>query len=290
MASTTRSDDAWFALAASARGSSHEIAGTPNQDAVATSSDSVRAGTPIAIAVADGHGDRRHFRSDRGAQFATTSACFTASALATDLEACVDARAASELLRTAFVPHVLTRWEALVRADNVSFPFDSTEQELIHPGDAYTIPYGTTLLLAMVTRRWLGMAQIGDGDIVLIDQRGRATLPLPPDPSADGLRTTSLCSPGASCLARCAIIDLSSHPVSVVLAATDGFGNAQSEDRWYGGVGRDIADLLVEHGVPWLNEHLAIWAARCASSEGSGDDTSLAMLVRRLHANGPLTV
>ena len=83
---------------------------------------------------------------------------------------------------------------------------------------------------------------------------------------------------------RTAVRDLDTEPVLAVLMATDGYGNAQSADPWHPGVGADLARLLRHEGPEWVAEHLPAWAERCASSEGSGDDTTIAVIVNRSEA------
>ena len=61
-----RGTAAWTVLASSARGAAHGATGLPNQDACAW----VVAGdaAAVVVAVADGHGHPRHFRAGRGAR------------------------------------------------------------------------------------------------------------------------------------------------------------------------------------------------------------------------------
>ncbi len=102
----------------------------------------------------------------------------------------------------------------------------------------------------------------------------------PGDPLLDGRVTTSLCSSNALHLFRSVVIDLEQTDVDIVLLASDGFGNAQTDDDWQPAVGRDLARLLGEYGPQWVGDHMWDWADRCASSDGSGDDTSLVLMLR----------
>src|ERR1700677_169319 len=65
-------DAVWQATAARARGASHERSGSPNQDSGRTVL--IGSGGGAVIAVADGHGDSLHARSDRGSRFAIEAA------------------------------------------------------------------------------------------------------------------------------------------------------------------------------------------------------------------------
>jgi hypothetical protein len=76
MATDTTTDEVatWQVITGSARGAAHRASGLPNQDAVA--SHDVTGG--VVVAIADGHGHIRHFRSADGAALdgrRTTSLC-----------------------------------------------------------------------------------------------------------------------------------------------------------------------------------------------------------------------
>ena len=63
----------WTALSASVRGNHHEQRGLKNQDAVRLKNPGA-ASDALLLAVADGHGSARSFRSDRGSVLATECA------------------------------------------------------------------------------------------------------------------------------------------------------------------------------------------------------------------------
>jgi len=266
----------WVTLTASERGAAHQTSGLPNQDAV-----QARPAGPHAVvaAVADGHGHRRHFRSATGAALAVTVACQAAAELAARLDAFEAAeQLESEALGT-LVPTITGRWRAAVAGDLAAQPFTDQEQAIRARGDDPLIAYGSTLLLAVAGRRWLVLVQIGDGDIVAIQPGGRALLPVPSDPSLDGLQTTSLCAPRAEEDFRVAVVGLSSTALLGVLLATDGYGNAQAADPWADAVSTDLAGLIGGQPPEWLAAQLPMWASRCASADGSADDTTIALLI-----------
>lgn len=273
----------WRVVAATARGASHEAAGTSNQDAVhSVGLECLGAGAVVA-AVSDGHGDRRHFRSDRGARFAVETACRCSADLAGRLECLDDAAELEGLLVATLVPTILEQWRSAVNADVQRAPFTHAEEaRRAARNDAPVMAYGTTLLMAIGGRDWVLLAQIGDGDVIAMRPDGDVTVPIPCDPSLDGLRTTSLCQPSALDAFRVAVIDRSLTELAGVLLATDGFGNAQAADRWEGAVGADLVDMIRTRGVEWIAAQLPEWLARCASSQGSADDATVALLVEQV--------
>jgi Protein phosphatase 2C len=280
----------WLVLTASERGASHVASKSPNQDAVATE----RAGAHgVVAAVADGHGHSRHLRSARGSKCAVRIGCQVAQELADRLESANAPLAQQDAPGTAgpraeeiakqteefLVPAIVSRWREAVLADVKADPFTAAEQALRHPGDDSTIAYGSTLLLAMMLHGWLILAQIGDGDVVGVRPDGSAVEPVPADPQLDGLVTTSLCGADPRADFRVAALDTAQNPLLAVLLATDGYGNAQMVEGWPSAFSEDLAWMLKDREVNWLASQLPSWAARCASSDGSADDTTVALLV-----------
>jgi hypothetical protein len=102
---------------------------------------------------------------------------------------------------------------------------------------------------------------------------------VPRDPSLDGQQTTSLCGPRAEDEFRVAVVDTSTTPLLGVMLVTDGYGNAQVADPWTDAVSADLAQLINDRPPEWLAGQLPLWASRCASADGSADDTTIALLI-----------
>ena len=289
----------WLVLTASERGAAHVAVKTPNQDSVAVER---AGGTGVVTAVADGHGHSRHLRSAKGSRLAVSIGCRVGQEFADKLVADgVDAPAITSAetearadliadLATGFlVPTVVARWREAVLADVEADPFTDAEQDKRRRGDDPTIAYGSTLLLCVAIADWMVVAQVGDGDVVGVRVDGTATLPVPVDPQLDGLVTTSLCGANATSDFRVAIINTTRTPLLAALLATDGYGNAQVADEWPSSFSKDLAWLLKERDMRWLASQLPAWAARCASADGSADDTTIALLISPAgqSVNGP---
>ena len=274
--STTDQVATWQVITASARGSAHRASGTPNQDAVASQD----GPGGVVAAIADGHGHIRHFRSADGAALAVDIACRAGSQAATVLAA-DDAgeeeaeRAGQELART-----VVADWRSAVAGQLEARPYTVEERFILdRSADTPVIPYGSTLLVAVITARWLVCAQIGDGDMLAVRPDGGSCSPVAGDDRLDGRRTTSLCQPDALGSFRTGAHDLGRVPLAALLLATDGYGNAQADEPWQTSVGQDLAELAAGHDRHWFGQEVPGWAQRCASAEGSGDDTTIALLL-----------
>ena len=266
----------WHAVVGSARGAAHQLRGLPNQDAAACLD---APGGGVIVAIADGHGHARHFRSADGSALAVVIACRAAAALAAaEPPTAAGARAAIRNLTLA----VVADWRAAVADQLAVRPYTAQELAALDAaGDGPEVPYGSTLLVAVVTGPWLLCAQIGDGDMLGVRPDGGLLSPVPGDDRLEGHQTTSLCQPDAVDSFRSDVHDLRETPLAVLLAATDGYGNAQAEEPWQPGVGRDLAALAADRDGGWFEQQVPDWARRCASSEGSGDDTTIALLIAR---------
>lgn len=267
----------WHVSAWTARGAAHRAAGLPNQDSMDRRLAS--GGPGIAVAVADGHGHRRHFRSARGSEFAVAAGCRVGSRLACELTEKASRQSAEAATRAA-VTVLVQEWRSAVAGHLADQPYAAGEQAALDSvADGPEVPYGSTLLVAMISPRWLACAQIGDGDVLVVRPDGQSVIPLPGDERLDGLRTTSLCQADAEAAFRVGVQDLDEDPLLALLLATDGFGNSQAADPWQPGVGQDLAKLAAEHDHRWFDRQVPQWAQRCASTEGSGDDTTIVLVL-----------
>jgi hypothetical protein len=274
----------WRVIIGSARGAAHHASGLPNQDAVAR-----REGPDgtVMVAIADGHGHVRHFRSAEGSALAVDVACRVAARTAARLPEGQAASAAADMAQA-----IVADWRSAVAAQLDGRPYTAEEQSALDlGGDGPEVPYGSTLLVAMIAGPWLVCAQIGDGDMLGVDPDGGLFHPVAHDDRLDGHHTTSLCQPDAVASFRTGAYDLREAPLAALLLATDGYGNAQTEEPWQPGVGRDLAQFAAEHDHLWFEQQVPGWAQRCASSEGSRDDTTIALLLPaevRAEAEGEL--
>jgi serine/threonine protein phosphatase PrpC len=280
----------WTALSASVRGATHERDGRGNQDAVALRLSRSNF-DPLFVAVADGHGSARSFRSDRGSRFAV--ACARESFL--DLLRRHRPGASFSRLRRQFqrrwTSAVLARWRAMVRADIEKEPFSPFEfapfpeaPPRIVPGrelpfHAY-LAYGATLVVAAIARGCVFYAQLGDGDILIVSEDGQVTRPWPRDHAFFANVTVSMCSPDAAdhFHGKVSALRAGSAP-ALILLATDGYANCFTDDDGFFQVGADFLDYLREAGPAFVQEKLGPWL-RESSRDGSGDDITVGLALR----------
>jgi hypothetical protein len=266
----------WQVITGSARGAAHRASGLPNQDAVASQD----GPGGVVVAIADGHGHIRHFRSAEGAGLAVEVACRVASQAAAGLAAGAAGEEEAERAGQELALAMVADWRSAV-ADQLGVrPYTVEEQFVLdRSADTPVVPYGSTLLVAVIAAQWLVCAQIGDGDMLAVRPDGSSFAPVAGDDRLDGRRTTSLCQPDALASFRTGTHDLRQVPLAALLLATDGYGNAQADEPWQPSVGRDLAELAACRDRHWFGQEVPGWAERCASAEGSGDDATIALLL-----------
>ena len=268
---------AWPVFIGTARGSAHESRHLPNQDSAG--SQPVTPAGGVVVAVADGHGAARHFRSSTGSVLAVKAALAVIGELAAESTGPWGA-AAADSVSGQLPSAIVARWRQLVAEDLVSRPYSPDEAAALELArDGTEIPYGSTLLLAVIVTGWLVCAQIGDGDMLAVRPDGSGWIPVGGDDRLDGFRTTSLCQAGAVGSFRTSVHDLRTEPLLALQLSTDGYGNAQVTDPWQPAVAADLASLAARHDRGWFEQQVQLWAQRCASAQGSGDDTTIALLL-----------
>jgi hypothetical protein len=191
-----------------------------------------------------------------------------------------DPALALSTVRTQVATQIVASWRREVAADLAGHPYTADEQHaMAQAGDRPEVPYGATVLCVAITGRLVVCLQLGDGDLVLVRPDGTVRLPIPPDADLDSTHTMSLCQLDALAHVKVAVHDVVADRLAAILLATDGYGNAQAADPWQLGVGADLARFAGAEPAAWFAEQVPQWAAICASAQGSGDDTTLALLI-----------
>ncbi len=275
----------WSVTGASIRGANHARSHRPNQDAILWQT-GVRAGAPALLALADGHGAARYVRSHRGAKLAVQVAKDILSDFAESNESTRDltrvARQAAEQL-----PRTLVRtWQDQVRSELSVRPLSAAEEarwlEDRKP-DAVRDPlraYGSTLVAAILTSRYLLFCHLGDGDILTVDSQGEvARPPLPVDTRLVANQTTSLCGPDAWNDLRVYFQPLTDRPPALIMLSTDGYANSFADEQGFFAAAADLLTALRTNGVQHTTNRLPHWL-HATSEGGSGDDISVGLAYR----------
>jgi hypothetical protein len=253
----------WGVASATTIGAFHVREHLPNQDSVRTWA--AGDGSAAIVVVADGHGHHAHFRSDVGADLATSLTLEALQASLVDTEPTDPVEVAVD---------VVTAWRRAVLEHVEAHPFRSDEATR-----GPLVPYGTTLLAVAVTDDRLVALQVGDGDTVAVRASGEAWRPLPEDPSLDGVHTASLCQHDPVSSLRTTTLDLRRDPVDLAYVSTDGLGKARGDAAtWWAETARDLAATARDEGLDGVRARLPRDVR--GPAQVGGDDTTLAVVAR----------
>lgn len=260
----------------SVRGASHIRSGTPCQD----SHKYIHLTDEITvIAVADGHGSEACPYSKSGSKIAVNVFCKAMSDLVANFSAEEDffltylnregeLRVAqtidAEWKRRVWKAHVDNKREKPLGEDG------ETDKEAVYK------QYGTTLLGLLITPRFVFAFQLGDGDIMYIDNMG--AFPVIDGDKILGTETHSLCKKEAwkkaISLVRCR--DVSENLPYLYLVSTDGFANSHKSVADFQITCCEYYSLIKEYGFDTVASNLKEWLNE-TSALGCGDDVTVVM-------------
>lgn len=272
-------------FAFSEQGYYHVKAGKECQDASGLYSDSEM----IIIAVADGHGSDNYPRTAKGSTFAVEAALgaikeFVDTVKATSI--IIDPQQKKELEERMheLEANILRRWHDNVASDIAQNPLQESELTKVSEkykrryatGDYDAKAYGTTLVVACVTYDyWFGL-QIGDGRCIAFIEDGTSNEPIPWDDTCQSNITTSLCDENAISEFRyCCSKEI---PLAVFISSDgveDSYANMEELHALY----RAVVEIFAEHGEIMGKTEVREFLPK-ASRRGSGDDVSLAGIIR----------
>lgn len=268
----------WQLLRASVRGAAHHRSGQPNQDAARRFQ---LAGQAQMLALADGHGSTKSFRSQCGARLAVLAAQQVCKHLVEFEHLSQCKHWAEEQLPVA----VVRQWQERVERRLARQPF--TAAELAPLNDAARrqlenqplIAYGSTLLAVIVAPKFILYLQLGDGDLLTMTTEGNIVRPFAKDARLIANETTSLCSEKAWNEMQICFQPLAGAPPTLILMATDGYANSYRDEESFQQVAREYWELLRGADQAAVKPYLRDWL-NDISQHGSGDDISLGLIWR----------
>lgn len=260
-------------------GASHHQNGKPCQD----SSLGIKGRGFAFIAIADGHGGERYFRSDMGSRLAVAAAreCMTDRAVTGMLKKALPAKERLCVI-LQLKKSIVGRWNRSVAEHLAVNPFTDGELARLpekyageyRSGNRIESAYGSTLIAVLWTKYFLLALQIGDGNCVIMDRNEIFTHPVPVDERCFLNTTTSLCDED--------VINEFRHyfstklPVAVLIGSDgidDCFAGTEKRDDFY----RVILSSFTAADAETAAAELADYLPRM-SEKGSGDDMSVAMI------------
>jgi protein phosphatase 2C-like protein len=280
----------WQVIGHTVRGASHVRRETENQDCIRWKSERGR----VILALADGHGSAKSFRSAIGSAFAVAVSIEFASELlqAAPVETAgqhEDSRFLSlvkDRLETDIPRRIVHKWSERVDQHLARNPFTEQELAALVEQDGQKskqliekngrLAYGSTLVTAIAMESFAVFWQIGDGDVLTVSVTGEVIRPVPTDARLIANETTSLCSHDAPRMFRYAILGT---PAPMIMLSTDGFANSFLDDEGFFKFGTDVSAIIVAEGLEKVKASLPDWLTEI-TARGSGDDISLGIICR----------
>lgn len=247
-------------------------------------------------AVADGHGDPKCFRSERGAKFAVTAAISSMKAFAEELlgnerffKQFLEEKIYQQNRMRALTNEIYYQWEENVLSDyKADYPMrEILEQYKYSDEDIPLHIYGTTLIAELWLPQCLVMIHQGDGRCEIIYNDGTIEQPIPWDERCFEEKTTSLCNQDVLTSFRHCVIDFAQRTPSACYICSDGVEDSYRDTyENMKGVHTFFKDLTCQI----LNYHdnfqgtlsdILDEVSKCGrfSKKGSEDDVSVAGIV-----------
>ena len=271
----------WKIISQSVDGPLHVRLSLPNQDCARERQNKV-----TIVAVSDGHGSAKCFRSDIGARFAAESALdvierffigeWSGSSFADD--------------SGTVTKEITQSWRMKVDEHLEKVPFTQAERETLasqHGQGTFSqiekhppIAYGATLITVAISGDHILFLQLGDGDILTVDESGEVRRPVCSDKRLFANETTSLSSENAWKDFRTCFQFLPRGLPALILLSTDGYSNSFKDEASFLKAGSDFLALLrSEGGIEEVETSLKDWLSD--SSQMSGDDVTLSLVYRQ---------
>jgi serine/threonine protein phosphatase PrpC len=286
----------WLVYSKSVTGASHSLTGYSNQDSIQWKQS--RDSETIVMSVADGHGSDIHFRSKIGSLIAVKTAVATLFRLFHNQPIEIDNVSQIKDIVRYSVPRLLVHnWVDEVQRHVQKHPFSNNEIDLILEKKGPfmlekiinnpKIAYGSTLLTAVITKNYFIFFQLGDGDILIVDNnRNIRNMSSNNYFGSDTkssiesiIHTESLCMDNSWLEFKTGIFDFYALKPKLILLSTDGYCNSFNNESGFLKIGLDYLDFIEECGYSYLSKNLYD-ILRQTSQKGSGDDITLGLIYR----------
>ena len=304
----------WHCFGKSVRGFSHIKHDLPNQDAIAhwRPSDSNQE-LPIILAIADGHGSAKSFRSDIGSKKAVEAAI---DVLRENLvegqfitgDGKTNFTVIKDIAESKIPQRIVKKWRELIEEHLNNNSIINKEWELLETREGekirqliqeniekketsllesekykFTQIYGATLLTVMVTESYIFYLQIGDGDMLCIDHTGNIYHPLRKDKRLIANDTTSLCTDKSweqfQVKIEIYLDNVREQMPSLILLSTDGYSNSFATKEGFEAIAHDYQEMIKDQGIDHVKRQLDSYLNQ-TSEQGSGDDITLGLIKR----------
>lgn len=253
-----------FSMKKSVAGASHGYKNCQDSCRIETMNNDI-----TLAAVADGHGSAKCKYSDRGAEFAVKAFILVVKKLwenvnnnQEDFIRLLRQRESADLIQV-----IHNEWKNRIQQSGKAL-------KIVEEGNDSEIDpelFGTTLLGMVIAPTFVFALQIGDGDIMFVNNEGvKCVLD---SPKFLGTETYSLSDsrPWEHAVTYFQRIDINSISPYMFMMTTDGFANSFMDNDQYLIACRSYFDTIKEYGPNTVKRQLFKWLTQ-TSTDGCGDD------------------
>ena len=281
----------WRLMLETVRGASHERKKLPNQDYGDFYQPNENK-LPIILAISDGHGSAKSFRSDRGSRFAVETAMELLKGLVDQESDRENISAVKDYVNDKLPQKIVSKWKEKVDGDLKNNDFTSEELDNLekeegikvrqsledNKKDRKYVVYGATLLAVLLTEDYNLYLQLGDGDILSVDIWGKTTRPIVKDENMIANETYSLCMKDAWQYINNHFVTYTQESKRpMILVCTDGYANSFDREEKFIKIGKDYLDMIRQQTFDEVASQLQSFLEQ-TSQAGSGDDITFGLI------------
>lgn len=202
----------------------------------------------IAV-VADGHGSKKHFRSNIGSQLAVDCTLTVIRRFYTDADEFNRQFPLNhKLIMRNIEKQIISEWNNKINEHLIENPITDAEISQFTPEEFKEIPiesyYGTTLVAAVMSENFTFGFQIGDGSLIAVFENGFTSMLIDYEESNPANITASMCNSNALSMFNSYYID--DKKIGAVFVSTDGLYTSFGSDLEFYNYHTIIADQLSE--------------------------------------------
>ena len=226
------------------------------------------------VAVADGHGSSKSKYSKTGSSTATNVFCETMAEYVKKYREEMQSLFVAltrEGETTRLSKWIISDWESrIISYHNMRSDIPKEEKAGLEKEDVWKL-YGTTLLGMLITREFLFVFQLGDGDITFVNEK--EIYPLLKNEKILGVETHSISKADSWKKVVTRVIRLESMgdvPFMCILS-TDGWLNSHLSEGEFYKTCKEYFNIIQERGPEVVESNLERWLSE-TSRDGCGDD------------------
>ena len=265
------------------RGMSHTDDDKPCQD----SSGVLRTEKYSIIAVADGHGNQVHFRSNAGSRIAIETVFHVFDSISSVEEKWNELKEHNPDILLEVKKLIISEWTTRIKNHSSGNPLSSEEKRISgvktqsYARGFRITDYGTTLISCVVSDDFVIGIQIGDGLLMSLGESMELCSIFGTFDEYGGNLTESLCDENAADEMIVEYLDKDNHLPKALMICTDGYQNAFDNESLI----RYSTSMIALCGIGgyWYSS-IAQQVEMC-TERGNRDDTSIAMAI--LDENNP---